>query len=60
MVRENHVCPVLLKFPTCLQVGEMTYMLANMFNLLYFKGFGTPEGQANNSGNDTTQESIID
>ena len=42
-MQEDPVCPVLLKFPTCLQVGEMTYMLANMFNLLYFKGFGTYE-----------------
>ena len=31
-------------------------MLANMFALLYSKGFGTPEGQVDNSGNDTTQD----
>ena len=43
MVQEDHVCHVLLKFPTCLQVEEMIYMLANMFNLLYFKGFGAYE-----------------
>ncbi|XXG76315.1 hypothetical protein AAC387_Pa08g0684 [Persea americana] len=37
-------------------VGEMTYMLANMFALLYSKGFGTPKGQVDNGGNNTTQD----
>lgn len=45
-----------LNSSTSLQVAEMTYMLANMFALLYSKGFGTPEGQVDNSGDDTTQD----